>query len=146
MNKKNGKPIAEIIDIIDKTDLVTTAETDSLSSCLYRMIVSKNVDDDETFEFITGLNKGHLDKIRNGKANNMERKTLMAICIGLNVNYAQAQYIFHLSKHNLRTTDPLDSIFLKIIICYPDIGLEKCNKILETLNFPKLGSHDYNVK
>lgn len=112
----------------------------SLCNCLWFLMENRHWYYPDTFEEKTGLYKNLHGKIKNNKANNIKRDTLMAICVALQIDPRYIYKIFDNAKIVLDYYTNPDKTYMKILDTFPKISLEDFNSCLRSGNLKELGS------
>lgn len=114
--------------------------TASLCQCLWYLMQNRKWRYPSTFSEKTGLHQNYHGEIKNNKKNNMDRDTLMAVCVGLKLTITTVESIFKKSKNKLnRYSDP-DKTYIRIIEQMPGLSLQDFNEILQRKGLKELGS------
>lgn len=91
------------------------------------------------FEVKTGVRRVKLKKILDGKLNNPEVRTVVAICAGLNLDIMETTEFLRSAGHILLNTRE-HWAYKYIIVCGEGMLLDERNSILIALGVPPLGS------
>lgn len=97
------------------------------------------------FESITGIRRSKLKQIRDGVLINPEVRTVIAICVGLNLDTVQTMELLRSAGHILLNTRE-HWAYKYIIACCDKMALEQRNAILIALGVPPLGSRTASKK
>jgi len=97
------------------------------------------------FERITGIRRSKLKQIRDGVLISPEVRTVIAICVGLNLDTAKAMELLRSAGHILLNTRE-HWAYKYIIACCDKMSLEQRNAILIALGIPPLGSRTASKK
>lgn len=114
--------------------------TTSLCQCLWFIMEYKKWTYPETFNEKTHLHKNYHGKIKNNNYNNMNKDTLMAICVGLSLIYSTISSLFDKSANKLNRYEEPDRTYIWILERIPTISLVDFNSILEKKGIPELGT------
>ena len=93
----------------------------------------------DDFEIKTGVHRVKLKQFRDGKLNNPEVRTVVAICIGLNLDIVQTMKMLRSAGHILLNTRE-HWAYKFIITCCEGMEIEERNAILIALGVRPLGS------
>lgn len=93
----------------------------------------------DDFETLTGVHRVKLKQFRDGKLNNPEVRTVVAICIGLNLDIVQTMKMLRSAGHILLNTRE-HWAYKFLITCCEELDIEKSNAILIALGVRPLGS------
>lgn len=97
------------------------------------------------FERITGIRRSKLKQIRDGVLISPEVRTVIAICVGLNLDTLQTMELLRSAGHILLNTRE-HWAYKYIIACCDKMSLEQRNAILIALGIPPLGSRTASKK
>ena len=112
----------------------------TLCDCIKMLMNNRKIMYPEKFENLTLLHKNVHGKIKNNKANNLGKESLMAICVGLKLSIKKTELLFQKSNNKLnRYTEP-DFTYIRILETVGVIPIEQFNTILEKKNMKTLGS------
>lgn len=93
----------------------------------------------DDFETLTGVHRVKLKQFRDGKLNNPEVRTVVAICIGLNLDIEQTTDMLRSAGHILLNTRE-HWAYKFLITCCEELDIEKSNAVLISLGIRPLGS------
>lgn len=88
----------------------------------------------------TGLHDNYHGKIKNDKYNDMGTGVLMAICVGLKLNFRITERLFDKSKNKLDYYKDPDKTYIHIMENMPGLSLQDFNSICEAAHVKQLGS------
>ena len=97
------------------------------------------------FERITGIRRSKLKQIRDGVLISPEVRTVIAICVGLNLDTVKTMELLRSAGHILLNTRE-HWAYKYIIACCDKMSLEQRNAILIALGIPPLGSRTASKK
>lgn len=84
----------------------------------------------------TGISERQIGRMRNDKVKDIEFRTIIAVCIGLNVVTETAERLLNLKRYTLNCDEPY------VQVCKMFLGVrstvEECNEILKSLGFEPL--------
>jgi DNA-binding Xre family transcriptional regulator len=84
----------------------------------------------------TGISERQIGRMRNDKVKDIEFRTIIAVCIGLNIVTETSERLLNLKRYTLNCDEPyvqLCKMFLGV-----RISVEECNEILKSLGFEPL--------
>ena len=99
----------------------------------------------DDFETLTGVHSVKLKQFRDGKLNNPEVRTVVAICIGLNLDIVQTMKMLRSAGHILLNTRE-HWAYKFLITCCEELDIEKSNAVLVSLGIRPLGSRKTTKK
>ena len=99
----------------------------------------------DDFETLTGVHRVKLKQFRDGKLNNPEVRTVVAICIGLNLDIEQTTDMLRSAGHILLNTRE-HWAYKFLITCCEELDIEKSNAVLISLGIRPLGSRKTTKK
>lgn len=110
----------------------------SISGTLYQRIKKimeiKNISIEDFYDS-TKLNRTVLYDIKKNKKPQL--RTVVTICIGLELGTVQSLELIRLAGYSLSNTFYLDYVYFDLINHYNDYGIEECNKRLKELGIEK---------
>ena len=92
------------------------------------------------FRNATLLHANYHTDIKNDKKNNMERDTLMAICVGCGFDLRLTQMVLKKANISLDEFAEPDRTYLTLLERFPGISIDDFNKILSRRNLKELGT------
>ena len=117
----------------------------SLCNCLWYLMEKRKWTYPASFSEHTHLNENYHGKIKNDKYNNMGQDVLMAICVGLRLNYQMTQELFRKSDNKeLDYYRSPDKYYMRILQCFPFLSIDDFNSLLKEDNIKELGSISRN--
>ncbi|MDY2955819.1 MAG: hypothetical protein GX251_11930 [Firmicutes bacterium] len=114
--------------------------TTTLCECLWFLMKNRNWQYPEKFNNETELHKNYHGKIKNNDYNNMSKKTLLAICIGLRLNLRITEELFKKSQEKLNYYKDPDRIYVRIMETMPSLTIANFNSILRSYGIEELGT------
>ena len=112
----------------------------TLCECLWFLMENRNWKYPEKFNKETELHKNYHGKIKNNNYNNMSKKTLLAICIGLGLNLRITEKLFEKSEDKLNYYKEPDKIYIRIMETIPSLTISNFNSILRSCGVEELGT------
>lgn len=88
----------------------------------------------------TNLHENYFGRIKNNKSNNMQKETLMAICVGLGLRRPLVEEVFRKAGYFLHLYNDPERVWLRIVECFPGISIDDFNGLCAATNIEILGS------
>ncbi len=137
----NSKTVELIKEYNDTMGMLNSSKLKkSLANTVVYYMQKKNIDDKELKER-TGLSLTAIEKIYKGKTKNVNKKNVMALCIGLELESEECYDMFEKAGHNVREEDTMQNRAYRFLFSCTQSGLEECNKILRHFNQEELPDH-----
>lgn len=133
INTYNEKEEKELIKKLGDPDI-------SLCQCLWFLMQNRKWIYPRIFSKETGLHDNYHGKIKNDKYNDMGTGVLMAICVGLKLNFRITERLFDKSKNKLDYYKDPDKTYIHIMENMPGLSLQDFNSICEAAHVKQLGS------
>ncbi len=131
-------------DVEEEKELVKilTDPDKTLCEVITFMMEKKNWNSPTKFNHKTLLNNDYYSRIKRNGMNNMEKETLMAICVGLGLKSYLVQRLFdEKSVKKLDRYKEPDRSYIKILDCFPlGLTIDDFNILLEKNKLQPLGS------
>lgn len=86
----------------------------------------------------TNLYQELYTKIKNNRQNNMKKETLLAICVGLSLSYLVTSTLMEKAGFALNPYQPPDSVYIRILQRYPNLGIDDFNNLLQAAGITSL--------
>ncbi len=112
----------------------------SLCQCLWYWFENHNLRYPDAFWDATRLHKNYHNKIKNNKNNNMNKETLMAICVGLKFDLSLTQKVFEKARLILDEYSDPDKTYIKILARIPGLDIDEFNELLNRRGIKGLGT------
>jgi len=107
-------------------------------------IISKKKVNRQVFQVKTLLSEKIYDRIRDNKLeSNPDIKTVMAICIGLDLGGALGEQLLERAGHKLNNSQ-LHVVYKKLLYSLRGRSIYECDEILEGLSLPPISKKDYS--
>ena len=132
------------IDDSEETELVKMVADPqiTLCQCLWFLMENRKWLYPEKFNELTSLHKNYHGKIKNNNYNNMGKKTLLAICVGMGINIRMIELLFQKRQILLNRYTQPDKTYYYILEKLPGITVDGFNSILRDLHIPELGTKE----
>ena len=120
--EKNHKPFGEqVIELLEKD----------------------NLDTGKAFSDITLLNTNILSRLKNDPYGKFEFQTVVAICVGLNLDLQKSEQLLASAGLAFKPLDKIHQAYKYILANMPDTDIDTRNEFLSSLSVEPLGSKMY---
>ncbi|MBQ0003633.1 MAG: hypothetical protein KBT21_08855 [Treponema sp.] len=82
---------------------------DSFADHLLEIIRKRNISEVDVYKR-AGIDRKYFEKIRNKKRRNLERLTIILLCLSLELSYEESSYLYQRSKYAFSTCIKIDVI------------------------------------
>ena len=96
----------------------------------------------DTFEARTGQSLDTYRRIARGDLATPRKSTVMALCVGLGLDYRMATDLLQSAGYALSSTEKTDTAYDYILLMHPGQGLDICNRELKARGVKPLGEKE----